>query len=80
MGLYRCQDDSEYLRKPDKKEFEKYDHDKHEDCHDDCDSESARALKRILGLIDDLNNRDLHILHDVIERLLCSRHGKEYKD
>jgi hypothetical protein len=42
----------------------------------DCDSESARALKRILALIDDLNNEDLHILQQLIERLLCSREKK----
>ena len=41
-----------------------------------CDSESARALKKILSLIDELNNEDLRILQDVIERLLCSREKK----
>ncbi|MGX8710349.1 hypothetical protein [Clostridium sp. KNHs216] len=43
------------------------------DCSNSCDSESARALKRILSLLDDLNNSDLRILDDVIERLVCSR-------
>lgn len=42
----------------------------------DCDSESARALKKILSLLDELNNEDLRILEDVIERLLCSREKK----
>lgn len=40
---------------------------------DDCDSESARALKKILSLLDDLNDQDLRILEEIIERLLCSR-------
>lgn len=39
----------------------------------DCDSDSARALRKILSVIDDLNKEDLHILEDLIERLLCSR-------
>ncbi|TGJ78023.1 hypothetical protein [Caproiciproducens galactitolivorans] len=38
-----------------------------------CGVESARALKRILGLLDNLNNDDLRLLEDIIERLLCSR-------
>ncbi|WP_444642268.1 hypothetical protein ACRQU7_17545 [Caproiciproducens sp. R1] len=42
-------------------------------CRNSCDSESARALKCILSLLDDLNNSDLRILADVIERLVCSR-------
>lgn len=42
------------------------------DC-DSCDSESARALKRILALLDDLNNKDLRLLDDIVERLVCSR-------
>lgn len=41
--------------------------------HDDCDSESARALKKILSLVDELNNQDLRILDDIIHRLLCIR-------
>ena len=54
-------------------------HDKKDECEkkDDCDSESARALKKILCLLDDLNNRDLRILDDIIDRLLCSR-KKDY--
>nr|WP_319489078.1 hypothetical protein [uncultured Caproiciproducens sp.] len=43
------------------------------DCGHSCDSSSAKALKRILSLLDDLNNQDLRILDDIIERLLCSR-------
>ena len=42
-------------------------------CNDSCDSRSARALQRILSQTDELNNRDLRILQDVTERLLCSR-------
>lgn len=53
-----------------KEEYDKKDH----DCDKDfCDSESARALKRILSLIDELNNQDLQTLDEIIERLLCSR-------
>lgn len=44
---------------------------------DSCDSRSARALKKILSLLDDLNNHDLRILDDIIERLLCSRDSKK---
>lgn len=43
------------------------------ECDHNCDSESARALKRILDLLDDLNNQDLRLLDDVIDRLLCIR-------
>ncbi|MBW7572526.1 hypothetical protein [Caproiciproducens faecalis] len=50
------------------------DRDRDRDCDHSCDSESARALKRILSLLDDLNNNDLRILDDVIDRLECSRH------
>jgi len=39
----------------------------------DCDSDSAKALKRILELLDDLNKRDLRLLDEIIDRLLCSR-------
>lgn len=42
-------------------------------CNCCCGSRSAKALKNILSQIDELNNRDLKILDDVIERLLCSR-------
>jgi hypothetical protein len=42
-------------------------------CNDSCDSGSAKALKRILSLLDDLNSQDLRILDDIIERLVCSR-------
>ena len=40
---------------------------------DHCDSESAKALKRILELLDDLNKEDLHLLDEIIDRLLCTR-------
>lgn len=42
-------------------------------CNRGCDSESAQALRDIVGLLDDLNNRDLCLLDDIIKRLLCSR-------
>ncbi len=42
-------------------------------CSKGCDSESANALKRILSQLDDLNNQDLRLLDDIVERLLCSR-------
>lgn len=42
-------------------------------CNSGCGSRSAKALKNILSQIDELNNRDLKILGDVVERLLCSR-------
>jgi hypothetical protein len=38
-----------------------------------CGLESAKALKRILGLLDKLNKDDLRLLADVVERLLCSK-------
>lgn len=43
------------------------------DCDHSCDSSCAKALKRILSLLDDLNNQDLRLLDDIIDRLLCSR-------
>lgn len=69
MGLYRYSDENNrYENAEDKKE------DKKEDRKEKgCDAESARALKRILSLIDELNDRDLRILDDVIDRLLCIR-------
>ncbi|WP_085833131.1 hypothetical protein [Clostridium merdae] len=39
----------------------------------DCDRESSKALKSILSELDDLNNSDLRLLRDVIDRLLCTR-------
>ena len=49
-----------------------------ENCyHDDCDKESARALRKILDLLDDLNNDDLRLLDEIINRLLCSRKHKD---
>ncbi|MDU7337264.1 MAG: hypothetical protein E7L17_04035 [Clostridium sp.] len=39
----------------------------------DCDRESSKALKTILSQLDDLNNSDLRLLNDIIERLLCTR-------
>lgn len=42
-------------------------------CNNSCDSNSARALKRILSQVDELNSQDLNILEDVVGRLLCSR-------
>jgi len=69
VGMYRYSDEEKcYKKEEDKKEDRK-------ECkkEDHCDSESARALKKILSLIDDLNNGDLRILEDIVERLLCSR-------
>jgi|GEM_PF-2163137 len=56
-----------------KDDYEKDSHEKDDREKDCCDSESARALKKILSLVDELNNQDLLLLDDVIERLLCSR-------
>ena len=71
MGMYHYEDEEKSYKKEDKwddkKECKKEDH---------CDSESARALKKILSLIDDLNNHDLQILEEIVERLLCSRSKK----
>lgn len=39
----------------------------------DCDRESSKALKNILSELDDLNNSDLRLLRDIIDRLLCNR-------
>lgn len=46
-----------------------------DDCEHDkgCDRESARALKKILSLIDELNNKDLRLLDEIIDRILCER-------
>ncbi|CAB1245292.1 conserved protein of unknown function [Ruminococcaceae bacterium BL-6] len=38
-----------------------------------CNSRSANALKDIIALLDDLNDRDLKILENLIDRLLCAR-------
>jgi len=67
VGLYRYTD--EVMVKEDKKEDDK------RECRPEvhCDAESARALKKILSLIDDLNNRDLQLLAEVVDRLLCLR-------
>jgi len=72
-------DFSEFRKRPEHDDCEKKHDDcekKHDDCekkHDDCCRESARALKKILELLDELNNKDLCILDKVIDRLLCSR-------
>lgn len=73
MGLYRYSDENKrYENLEDKVE------DKREDRKEKgCDAESARALKRILSMIDDLNDCDLRLLDDVIDRLLCIR-SKEF--
>lgn len=66
-------------RDRDRDKCKEKEHEKKDECEkkDDCDSESARALKKIIGLLDCLNNRDLRILDDIIDRLLCSR-KKDY--
>jgi hypothetical protein len=66
MGLYRYSDENECLQKVEDKKVE-------EKKVESCDPQSAKALKRILSLLDDLNNKDLRILEEIIERLLCSR-------
>lgn len=48
------------------------------DHHDDCDNrgrdkDSAKTLKQILELLGDLNDKDLRLLDDIIDRLLCSQ-------
>ena len=50
-----------------------------DDCdHKDrgCDRESARALKKIVSLLDELNDSDLRLLDDIVERALCERGHK----
>ena len=42
-------------------------------CDHGCDSDSAKALKQIISLLDDLNNDDLRLLDEIIDRLLCIR-------
>lgn len=39
----------------------------------DCDCSSAKALKKILSLLDDLNNQDLRLLDEILDRILCER-------
>lgn len=66
----------EYKKYPDYAEHHQKDDKGSKGCEcekDFCDSESAKALKKILSLLDDLNNQDLKILKELIERLLCSR-------
>lgn len=38
-----------------------------------CDCRSARALKEILSLLDDLNNEDLRLLEEILDRIICER-------
>ncbi len=81
MGLYRysnenkCYENVEYEK--DEKKEDKWENKKEDECEDKkedhCDKESAKALKRILSLLDDLNNQDLRLLDDIIDRLLCIR-------
>lgn len=42
----------------------------------DCGSRSACALKDIIDDLDNLNNRDLRILDEVIDRILCCHSDK----
>jgi hypothetical protein len=75
MGLYRYSDENNRYENSEDKMVD----DKREDRKDKgCDAESARALKKILSMIDELNDRDLRILDDVIDRLMCIR-TKEFK-
>ncbi|HEX3037640.1 MAG TPA: hypothetical protein VHO94_01430 [Oscillospiraceae bacterium] len=44
------------------------------ECHD-CDSDSARALRKIVSSLDELNNQDLRLFDQIVERALCiSKH------
>lgn len=67
MGLYRYTDDVQEVANTNSSNSN--------DCGCDhgCDSESAKALKRIISLLDDLNNDDLRLLDEIIDRLLCIR-------
>ena len=84
MGLYRYSNEHESYpsykdffkddKKEDKKDYGCYHpEEEKEEKKEDCDSESARALKKIIALLDDLNNQDLRILDELVERLICSR-------
>lgn len=93
MSLYRCSEDNGrdsygYMQKDfGRKEFDQWFDKGHEEDHkgyekdhcekDRCDSESARALKKILSLVDELNNQDLRTLDEIIHRLLCERSSKK---
>lgn len=45
------------------------------DCEQEhgCDSRSARALKKIISLLDELNNQDLRLLDEILHRIVCER-------
>lgn len=62
----------------DKKDDWKYKKEKKDDCYKDCGGDSARTLKKILYLLEELNIHDLHILDQIIERALCIRSKKVY--
>jgi len=38
-----------------------------------CDVGSAKALKKIISLLDELNNQDLRLLDEILDRILCER-------
>ncbi len=67
MGLYRYSDDTKRYENEEK--YSKREEKKEEF----CDPESARALKKILSLLDELNERDLRILDEIVHRALCIR-------
>jgi hypothetical protein len=68
MGLYRYSDDTKRFEDEDNK-FRK----REEKKEDFCDAESARALKKIFHLLDELNDKDLRILDEIVHRALCIR-------
>ena len=67
--MYHYSDENGCYEKWEEKKCDKKE-DMKEKC---CDSESACALKKILGYLDDLNICDLRLLEEIIERLLCNR-------
>jgi hypothetical protein len=68
MGLYRYSDENKRYENEEK--FSRKEEKKEEFF---CDAESARALKKILSLLDELNDRDLRILDEIVHRALCIR-------
>lgn len=68
MGLYRYSDENKRYENEEK--FSRKEEKKEEFF---CDPESARTLKKIVSLLEELNDRDLHILDEIIHRAFCIR-------
>lgn len=68
MGLYRYSDENKRYENEEK--FSRKEEKKEEFF---CDAESARALKKIFHLLDELNDKDLRILDEIVHRALCIR-------